>query len=72
MGLSLWIKIDYNAKIDFFIIISYDLKIINRNVRATGHNVVSKGLGLTNGLPVRSLSPFCSLTLVYKVRMVEP
>ena len=31
----------YNAQIDFFIITSYDLKIINRNVRATGHNVVS-------------------------------
>ena len=31
----------YNAQVDFFISTVYDLEAIHRNVRATGHNVVS-------------------------------
>ena len=31
----------FNAQVDFFILASYNLKVIHMNVRATGHNVDS-------------------------------
>ena len=52
-----------------FISGSNNVEVVHRNARATDHNM--DYLGLTSGLSVQSLSPLCSLRVVYNVCMAE-